>query len=117
LGSLQIKITNYDKALAIDPHFVLALTNKGLALADLGNDTGAIIYYDKALAIDPKNTFALDNKGAALGNLGNHTGAIIYYDKALAIDPKYENGRSAKYRNPCGFPHIGKTNEPFYRYI
>jgi tetratricopeptide (TPR) repeat protein len=55
LGSLQIKITNYDKPLAIDPHFVLAL-NKGLSLADLGNDTGAIIYYDKALAIDPKNT-------------------------------------------------------------
>ena len=68
MGSLQIKITNYDKALAIDPHFVLALNNKGLSLADLGNDTGAIIYYDKALAIDPKN-LALDNKGAALGNL------------------------------------------------
>jgi tetratricopeptide (TPR) repeat protein len=48
LGTLQIKITNYDKALALDPRFVLALTNKGLAL-DLGNDTGAIIYYDKAL--------------------------------------------------------------------
>ena len=45
MGSLQIKITNYDKALAKDPHFVLAL-NKGLSLADLGNDTGAIIYYD-----------------------------------------------------------------------
>jgi tetratricopeptide (TPR) repeat protein len=71
LGSLQIKITNYDKALATDPHFVLALNNKGLALADLGNDTGA----------------------------------IIYYDKALAIDPKYENGRSAKYRNPGAFSH------------
>jgi hypothetical protein len=27
LGSLQIKITNYDKALATDPHFVLALNN------------------------------------------------------------------------------------------
>jgi len=35
LGSLQIKITNYDKALAIDPHFVLALNGKDWALYKL----------------------------------------------------------------------------------
>ncbi|MGA9153144.1 MAG: tetratricopeptide repeat protein, partial [Candidatus Nitrosopolaris sp.] len=65
--------------------------NKGLALSDLGNYTGAIVYYDKALAINPHDVNALTHKGIALDNLGNYSGAIVYYDKALAINPKYED--------------------------
>jgi len=44
-------ILYYDKALVINPRDVDALTDKGLALDNLGNHTGAILYYDKALAI------------------------------------------------------------------
>jgi tetratricopeptide (TPR) repeat protein len=67
-----------------------------LALANLGNYTGAIECYDNALAIyhiyryPPNavfNTNALNNKAEALSNLRNYTGAIECYDKALAIDP------------------------------
>jgi tetratricopeptide (TPR) repeat protein len=67
---------------------VIALYNKGLALYDSGNNTGAILYYDKALAMDPHYIHALTHKGLALDNLGNYSGAIRYYDKALAIQPK-----------------------------
>jgi tetratricopeptide (TPR) repeat protein len=74
--------------LTIDPQYVYALNNKGLALDNLGNYTEAILYYDKALAIQSNDTYALDNKAAALDNLGNYTGSILYYNKALAIDPK-----------------------------
>ena len=79
---------NYTK-LAIDTHYVNALTNKAVALDRLGNYTGAILYIDKALAIQPNDTYALTGKGTALGRLGNYTGAILYIDKALAIDPHY----------------------------
>ena len=67
----------------------IALYNKGLALLNLDNYTGAIKYYDKALAINPKDVSALTDKGLALDNLGNHTGAIKYYNKvfAMGIDP------------------------------
>jgi lipoprotein NlpI len=51
----------FDEALAIDPNDVDALNNKGVALNNLGNYTGAIEFYNKTLAIDPKNTFALTN--------------------------------------------------------
>jgi tetratricopeptide (TPR) repeat protein len=54
----------------MDPHNVYALYNKGLALDNLGNHTGAIEYYDKALAIDPHDVNALANKGNALDKLG-----------------------------------------------
>ncbi|MFZ0511415.1 MAG: tetratricopeptide repeat protein, partial [Candidatus Nitrosopolaris sp.] len=87
LGNHTGAILYFDKVLAIDPKYVLALTDKGWTLNGLGNYTGAITYLDKALAIQPNDTYALDNKGAALNNLGNHTGAIEYFDKVLAIDP------------------------------
>jgi tetratricopeptide (TPR) repeat protein len=62
-----------DKALAIDPHDVDALNNKGADLKELGNYTGAIKFFDKTLAIDPNNAFALTNKDAILHMLGNNT--------------------------------------------
>jgi tetratricopeptide (TPR) repeat protein len=66
--------------LAIDPNYVLALVDKGVALNHLGNYSESIPYYDKALAIQANNTYALNNKAAALYNLGNNTGAIVQKD-------------------------------------
>jgi tetratricopeptide (TPR) repeat protein len=65
----------------MDPYDVPALTDKGLALDDLGNYTGAIEYYDKALAINPKDVNALTDKGVALNKLGDSAEAIKYYDR------------------------------------
>jgi tetratricopeptide (TPR) repeat protein len=42
----------YDKVLAIDPNDLDTLSNKGIALDDLGQDEEAIGYYDKVLAIE-----------------------------------------------------------------
>jgi lipoprotein NlpI len=58
---------------AIDPKNVDVLTDKGIALNNIGNYTGAITYYDKALAIDPKYIYAINDKGIALNDLGNYT--------------------------------------------
>ena len=83
LGNDTGAIQYFDKALAIDPHYINALVSKGLALDKLGNYTGAIQYFDKALAIQLNDTYVLDLRGIALNNLGNYTGAIQYFDKAL----------------------------------
>ena len=63
---LQSSIIYYDKALAIDPKHVLALTGKGNVLSNLGNHTESA--YDKALAIDPKNVGALTGKKQSLAD-------------------------------------------------
>lgn len=69
LGQYNESIEYYDKVLAIDPNYVLALVNIGIAL-NLGQYEEAIRYFDKVLAIDPNNVFALDNKRLAIDNLG-----------------------------------------------
>lgn len=48
LGNTTGAIRYFNKVLAINPHNVNALGNKGAVLNDLGNDTGAIQYFEKA---------------------------------------------------------------------
>jgi tetratricopeptide (TPR) repeat protein len=75
----------FDKALAINPYYVSALNNKGIALYDLGNYTGATQYYNKALTQDPNYVNALNNKGNALAKLSRHHGALQIYNKPSGI--------------------------------
>ncbi|MCD6036432.1 MAG: hypothetical protein K0S67_316 [Nitrososphaeraceae archaeon] len=89
LGKYQEALEYYDKALAIDPNYDVALYSKGSALSKLGKDQEALEWYDKALAIDPNYVAALNNKGTSLDDLGNYQEAIEWFDKALAIDPNY----------------------------
>jgi tetratricopeptide (TPR) repeat protein len=95
-GNYTGAINYYNKAIAINPNYVVALNNKGLALSGLGNYTGAIKYYDQALAKNPNYVEGLNNKGLALYALGNYTGAIKYYDQALAKNPNYVNSLNNK---------------------
>ena len=62
MGAIQY----YNKVLEINPNNVDALTNKGVALSKLNNNTGVIQYYNKVLEINPNNVDALTNKGVAL---------------------------------------------------
>ena len=62
-------IEYFDKALAVEPDKVRALSGKGTALRNLGNYTEAIEYYDRALAVEPDYRPALYGKRLALGNL------------------------------------------------
>jgi uncharacterized membrane protein (UPF0127 family) len=56
----DVPFENY-ATLAVDPHYINALTSKAVTLDSQGNYTGAIEYYAKALAIDPQHETALDN--------------------------------------------------------
>jgi len=75
---------------------VTTLFDKGNALFNHGNYTGAIEYFDKALAIDPNFKEALNGKAGSLAELRNYTQAIRYYDKALAIDPNFKEALNGK---------------------
>ena len=74
--------------LELDPHDVVAWTNKGNSLTSLGRHEEALDFFDKALALDPHNAVAWYNKGVCLGSLGRHEEAIHCYDKVLELDPR-----------------------------
>src|SRR5215813_12966402 len=87
IGNYTEAILYFDKALAINPNYTLALNNKGAALYGLGIYNESIAYFDKALSVNPAYTTALYNKGAALSKLGIYNESIAYFDKVLAIQP------------------------------
>jgi tetratricopeptide (TPR) repeat protein len=86
-GNYTEAIPYFDKALAINPNYTLALNNKGAALYGLGIYNESIAYFDKALSVNPYYSTALYNKGAALSKLGIYNESIAYFDKVLAIQP------------------------------
>ena len=89
------------------------LSNKGLALADLGKYNEAIICYDKALEINPRYAEAWNNKGGALAKLGKHNEAIICLDKALEINPRDNKAWNNK---GVALDALGKRNEAIYAF-
>ncbi|HXX06311.1 MAG TPA: tetratricopeptide repeat protein [Candidatus Bathyarchaeia archaeon] len=63
-------ILNYDKAIEINPSFVSAWNNKGIALSRLKRYEDAINCYDKAIAIEPRHANAWYNKAKAYRDMG-----------------------------------------------
>jgi tetratricopeptide (TPR) repeat protein len=102
IDSLQIDINNYN-----------ALTNKGIAHAEVGEYEEAFRYYNKVLASDQSNIYALNNKGAAYIDLSNYEEAIRNYNKVLAID---ENNTYAIHDKGVALHNLGKYEEAINHY-
>jgi tetratricopeptide (TPR) repeat protein len=80
-------LASCDRALAIQPDFAQALSNRGNALLALNRHEEGLASYDGALAIQPDFAEALNNRGNALFNLTRYEEALASYDRALAIQP------------------------------
>ena len=63
-GNYTDAISYFDKALAINPNYPLALNNKGAALYGLGIYNESIAYFDKALSVNPGYTTAIQPTNA-----------------------------------------------------
>jgi tetratricopeptide (TPR) repeat protein len=59
----------YDKALELDPRNIMALSNKGAAVANSGNFEEAIKCFEEALKINPNDYNAQNNKKMLLEHL------------------------------------------------
>jgi tetratricopeptide (TPR) repeat protein len=69
IGNHTKVVIYYDKALAINPRYIVDLTHKGNFLVGIGNYKLATMYFDKALAINPKNIATITGKKQALAVL------------------------------------------------
>ena len=97
-------ITDYNKAIELDPKYVLAYNNRGRAYADNKKDYDrAITDYNKAIELDPKYAYAYNNRGRVYAyNKKDYDRAITDYNRAIELDPKYVhayNNRGSAYEN------------------
>lgn len=77
----------YNKAVQLDPIFVLAWNKKAMVLENMSRYKEAIDALDRATAIDPYWSSLWHNKGVAYYGLKRYDEAAFAYDRAIELDP------------------------------
>lgn len=95
-------ISDYTKAIEIDPKNEEAFYYRGYARNGLKNYEGALQDFDKVIELNDKYSGIYNNRGIAKDRLRNYSAAIEDYSKAIEIDSKdanaYYNRGYDKYR-------------------
>ncbi|MFJ8856466.1 tetratricopeptide repeat protein, partial [Streptomyces sp. NPDC102437] len=80
-------LTEFDQAIATEPHNILALVHRGETHYWLGQNTQAITDFTAALDLDPTNARALGSRGEAHRAAGRYDQAVADLTAALDLDP------------------------------
>ena len=110
-------ITDYTKAIQLDPKSAEAHRDRGISHLSNGDVDDAIADYTKAIQLDPEFTAAYKDRAAAyLGN-SDFDKAITDYTKAIQLDPDDTN--IYNYRGLVHFRNgeVDKATEDFSRAI
>ena len=84
-GDYSGSITEYNKAIEINPNNSDIYYNRGASKSKLKNYKGAIIDYTKAIEINPNYGRAYGNRGIAKENIGDLKGACSDWKKAIEL--------------------------------
>jgi tetratricopeptide (TPR) repeat protein len=81
-------IADFDEAIMLNPHRVMAWIKRGNARFNKGDLDEAINDFNQALQIDPRSVIALNNRGLAWRNKGKLDAALDDYSRALELAPR-----------------------------
>jgi tetratricopeptide (TPR) repeat protein len=87
-GEHNEAIKAYSEAIQLDPMFVDAYNNRGLAWHDKGEDEKAIPDFSEAIRINPKYAAAYYNRGLAWLDLGDPEKALADLNEAIRLRPR-----------------------------
>jgi tetratricopeptide (TPR) repeat protein len=90
LGQFQLAIRDYDKALRLDPRFVLGDRIRGLALNELDQHMQAVENYDQGINLSSDFTHAFIGRTLAHAALGNDAAAQQDTDRAVELGANRE---------------------------
>jgi protein O-mannosyl-transferase len=86
-GELDDAISEYERALDINPNYSDAHYNLGFAFQQKGQFADAVMQYERAIEIEPDNFEAHNNLGNILMLAGKLDESIVEYQKALNLNP------------------------------
>lgn len=98
IGAMEIRqkhyqeaLSQFDKALLVDPKNVFALYHRGVVYYEQEQYQNAIDEFNRALDIDPNDLPSLNGRALSYYKLGKEQQSLADFDKAIAIDPNYPN--------------------------
>ena len=102
-GQYDQAITEFTKAIKLEPKLAEVYYNRGVAYGEKGQDNQAISDYTKAIELNPKFAWAYYNRGNAYEEKGHYDQAISDYTKAIELNP-----RDADVYNNRGLVYVEK---------
>ena len=85
-GELDSALTNYNKAIELNPENSSVYINRGLTFYKKKDYSAAIADYDKAIELSPGETVAYSNRANAYEKIGDAEKAVADYKKILELD-------------------------------
>ncbi len=108
LGQFIKAISDFSRAIKVDPNSADAYCNRGAAYNQLGQEAWAIADLTKAIELDRKHAEAYNNRGNAYCDLGQYTKAISDLIKATELNPTLVEAYNNLGRAYCGLGEYTK---------
>ncbi len=112
-NDLDSAISEYNKAIELDPNSADAYANRGLVYFKRSLFDQAILDFTAAIAIDPKDALVYNNRGLAFAQKKLFDLAIADYNKAAELNPQ----EAEFYYNLAVAYYYKKDYENSWRYI
>ena len=89
-------LSDYNRAIEINPEYESVYNNRGLLYADLNEYEKALCDYGKSIKLKPNYEFTYYNRGLLYSRMGNIEMALGDYNKAIEILPDSRKAYRAK---------------------
>lgn len=86
-GKFDEAVTEYERAIALDPEYGVAYSNLGSVLLQLGRAREATTRLEQAVRINPQNAEALNSLSVAYAAEGDIEKALATIERALKLNP------------------------------
>ena len=93
-------LSDFNRALELDPSDTTVMVNRGLAQLHGGNAAAALVDFREATEMDSADAAAQYGAAQAAASMNNRDEAIRYVARALELDPGYA-------REAAGDPRLG----------
>jgi tetratricopeptide (TPR) repeat protein len=94
LADPRAAMSDYTKAIELNPRLVLAYNNRGNLKQQFNDWEGAIADYTSVLAINPRSATAYNNRAVVYNDLGRSLEAIADYTRAIELDGTFAGAYS-----------------------
>ncbi len=82
-------LSDFNKAVELDPNFAQVYNNRGALLMDLNRYEESKKDFDRAVALQPQFAFAYNNRGMLMHKMENDSAALYDYNKAIEMKPEF----------------------------